>query len=197
MTDKWGPSINAARPTFAVDGTANIQLATDLQSLVILETQGSINCDVTFNNWGQSSNGVGYLYTDNPQFEPGKQFQVKLGNTSMFSGVISGISTIQTQHGASSICITSEFLLRSTGTRLRVPKSWEITYGQSLRDITIGHFLGKKSGQAIAGVNVSLHIGDTVNIKGVGARFNGNYSVSEVKHLFDMQLGLRTEFKFR
>ncbi len=39
-----------------------------------------------------------------------------------------------------------------------------------------------------------LHAGDTANLSGLGSIFSGDYYVTEVRHVFDLENGMRTEF---
>lgn len=49
-------------------------------------------------------------------------------------------------------------------------------------------------GRGVAETDGKLHVGVSVNIKNVGPLFSGKYYLTEVKQLFDLSLGLRTEF---
>jgi uncharacterized protein len=50
------------------------------------------------------------------------------------------------------------------------------------------------TGRGVAEANPKLRAGATVNLKGLGALFNGKYYLTEVRHLFDGKKGLRTVF---
>jgi Bacteriophage probable baseplate hub protein len=49
-------------------------------------------------------------------------------------------------------------------------------------------------GTGLTGGTPALRVGATVNLKGLGALFNGAYYVSRTRHMFDLVLGYRTEF---
>lgn len=194
MDEKWSSGLVAvSRPTFVVNGSSNAKLVSQLQYMSTLETQDLLRCEVTFSNW--ENGGTGYLYSDNSIFDLNRQLQIRVGNPAIFSGRITGITSRHPRDTAPSITITAEAPLRITGSKRRISKSWKIVYGQSLREITIDHIFSKISGQAAAEFNGFLRVGDSIIICGVGSRFDGNYAVSEVRHLFDLQSGLRTEFR--
>ncbi|HEX2912440.1 MAG TPA: hypothetical protein VH186_16650 [Chloroflexia bacterium] len=47
----------------------------------------------------------------------------------------------------------------------------------------------------IAETSVKLRVGNKVNLRGLGDMFNGKYYLTEVRHRFDGEYGLRTEFR--
>jgi uncharacterized protein len=49
-------------------------------------------------------------------------------------------------------------------------------------------------GRGLAEANASLRVGTTVKLSGLGPLFDGEYYVTEVRHVFDPVLGSRTEF---
>ena len=60
----------------------------------------------------------------------------------------------------------------------------------------------EKAGQFVTGAGIAeplpgLHVGRTVNIRGVGKLFEGIYVVTNVRHRFNTTDGLRTEFNVR
>lgn len=62
----------------------------------------------------------------------------------------------------------------------------EALYRQQARRFVRGHGLAETS--------ATLRVGRTVKLSGLGPLFNGEYYVTEVRHVFDPLLGLRTEF---
>ena len=50
-------------------------------------------------------------------------------------------------------------------------------------------------GRGVAETKPKLRAGTKLDLKGLGPLFSGKYYVVEVKHIFDMNKGLRTEFK--
>jgi phage protein D len=60
----------------------------------------------------------------------------------------------------------------------------------------------EKAEQFVTGIGIAeplpgLHVGRTVDIRGVGKLFEGTYAVTQVRHCFDTTEGLRTEFNVR
>ena len=50
-------------------------------------------------------------------------------------------------------------------------------------------------GYGVADTKPGLRVGSYVDLQGLGPLFNGKYYVSELKHLYDGEKGMRTEFK--
>lgn len=50
------------------------------------------------------------------------------------------------------------------------------------------------TGRGVAETTSALRVGATVDLQGLGTLFNGKYSVTEIRHLFDGTRGIRTEF---
>jgi phage protein D len=49
-------------------------------------------------------------------------------------------------------------------------------------------------GTGLTGGTAQLRVGTTVTLSGLGGLFNGDYTVTRVRHMFDLALGFRTEF---
>ena len=49
-------------------------------------------------------------------------------------------------------------------------------------------------GRGTAQTDAKLRVGARVELTGLGPMFSGKYHLAEVKHLFDAERGLRTEF---
>jgi hypothetical protein len=49
-------------------------------------------------------------------------------------------------------------------------------------------------GRGVADTDGKLRVGNAVDLQGLGPLFSGKYYLSEVRHLFDLARGLRTEF---
>jgi phage protein D len=50
-------------------------------------------------------------------------------------------------------------------------------------------------GRGVAQTKADLRVGAKLDLQGLGPLFNGKYYVVEVKHIFDLAKGLRSEFK--
>lgn len=190
MSDTWSSLLAASRPEIAVAGAASPAIQIVLQSLVIRErADGATSCEITLNNWSASG---GYLFADSAVFDLGHQLRVTLGNATLFSGAINrlGAGYRETGHTLTVVAETKPV----TRLRRRVAKSWSLTLGRSLREAALDLAGGAMAGAAVAEVNGSLHVGDAVTLQAVLPRFAGTYTVTEVRHLFDLQAGLRTGF---
>jgi len=53
------------------------------------------------------------------------------------------------------------------------------------------------TGRGIAQPGPGLRVGRTVRLEGVGPLFSGTYQITTIRHLFDGEAGLRTEFEVR
>jgi phage protein D len=51
------------------------------------------------------------------------------------------------------------------------------------------------TGRGVVDSQSALRVGSTLELEGLGPLFNGSYTLTEVKHLFDRQRGMRTEIK--
>jgi phage protein D len=51
------------------------------------------------------------------------------------------------------------------------------------------------TGEGVAKPLPDLHVGRIINIRGAGKLFEGTYTVTKVRHLYDAREGLRTEFE--
>ena len=63
----------------------------------------------------------------------------------------------------------------------------ESFFKMSARRFVVGH--------GVAETDAKLRVGAKVNLEGLGPLFTGKYYVAEVKHIFDLAKGLRTEFR--
>jgi phage protein D len=81
-----------ARPVFNVAGQDRSELALGLLELLVTEdADGLCRCEATFGNWGNSGNGVSFLYFDRQVLEFGKAFVVKFDDTTLFEGQVIGL----------------------------------------------------------------------------------------------------------
>lgn len=192
MSDNWSSMLAASRPEIAVAGTAFPAIQTALESLVIRErADGATSCEITLNNWNAS--GGGYLFADSAVFDLGRQLRVTLGNATLFSGAVVRLGTGYRATGGHTLTVVAE-TKPVPRLRRRVAKSWSLTLGRALREAALDLAGGTMGGDAVAEVNGSLHVGDAVSLQAVLPRFAGNYTVTDVRQLFDLQAGLRTGF---
>ncbi len=85
-------ALYAARPEVTVDGRVDEALGEALHALEITEDlRGMARCEVTFNNWGPTRDGVGFLFFDRRSLDFGKALAIKLGRDTLFEGRVSGL----------------------------------------------------------------------------------------------------------
>jgi Bacteriophage probable baseplate hub protein len=84
--------LKESRPTVVVDNEVNGPLGGGLLTLMIVEnTNGLYRCEAKFGNWGEKNSTTDFLYFDRSVLEFGKDFEIKLGNDSIFKGKIMGL----------------------------------------------------------------------------------------------------------
>jgi uncharacterized protein len=98
------------------------------------------------------------------------------------NGDISGVSILQSALGARKEALAHMVPLNSGEAQALAEAYFKMT----ARRFVVGHGLAETESQ--------LRVGAQVNIKNVGPLFSGNYYLTEVRHLFNLDLGLRTEF---
>jgi phage protein D len=84
--------LKESRPTVVVNNEVNGPLGGGLLTLMIVEnTNGLYRCEAKFGNWGEKNSTTDFLYFDRTVLEFGKDFEIKLGNDSIFKGKIMGL----------------------------------------------------------------------------------------------------------
>jgi Bacteriophage probable baseplate hub protein len=84
--------LKESRPTVVVDNEVNGPLGGGLLTLMIVEnTNGLYRCEARFGNWGEKNSTTDFLYFDRSVLDFGKDFEIKLGNDSIFKGKIMGL----------------------------------------------------------------------------------------------------------
>src|SRR5438128_801222 len=107
MTDT--SNFKVARPSIAVAGQDEPELAEGLLSLLIVESiSGLYRCEALFGNWGTINNKIGFLYFGRGLLDFGKPFQVKLGSDVIFDGRIMGLEAHFPEGRAPEIAILAE-----------------------------------------------------------------------------------------
>lgn len=93
--------LKTARPRLELNGEENEPLGEGLLRLLIVETtEGLYRCEATFGNWGPKDGKTGFLYFDRQELDFGKTLAVKLDDTVLFQGRITGLEA-QFGEGAS------------------------------------------------------------------------------------------------
>jgi hypothetical protein len=98
------------------------------------------------------------------------------------NGDDSGVSILQSSLGARKEALAHMTPLNSGEAQALAEAYFKMT----ARRFVVGH--------GLADAEAKLRVGTQVDIKNVGTLFSGKYYLSEVRHLFDMVHGLRTEF---
>jgi hypothetical protein len=89
-------ALYAAKPSFAIDGTARPALGQGCLELSTEETSaGLCHCEATFLNWGPRGGGTGYLYFDRQLLDFGKRIAIEAGGGvgagPIFDGRVTGL----------------------------------------------------------------------------------------------------------
>lgn len=85
-------ALSPARPGLVIDGRDDTALEGSLLELSVQETgDGLSRCTASFNNWGPTDAGTGFLHFDRSRFDFGKGFKVQLGDKTVFDGRISAL----------------------------------------------------------------------------------------------------------
>jgi len=109
MPEDMTNTLRAARPTILVGGQEKSELAAGLSNLLIVEdTTGLYRCEAKFSNWGTVDNKINFLYFDRQTLDFGKDFQVKLGDDSLFNGKIMGLEANYPDGQAPEISVLAE-----------------------------------------------------------------------------------------
>lgn len=81
----------AARPTLALDGQSDEDLAQGLLALRVVEdTDGLSSCEACFGNWGGTDSGAGFLYFDRQGLDFGRQLSVEIGEGESAGAIFEG-----------------------------------------------------------------------------------------------------------
>jgi phage protein D len=103
--------------------------------------------------------------------------------SSELNGDTSGVSILQSALGARKEALAHTVPLNSDEAQHEA----ESFFKMSARRFVVGH--------GVAETSSKLRVGAKVNLEGLGPLFTGKYYVAEVKHIFDLAKGLRTEFR--
>ena len=103
--------------------------------------------------------------------------------SSELNGDTSGVSILQSALGARKEALAHTVPLNQEEAQHEA----EAFFKMSARRFVVG--------RGVAETKPKLRAGTKLDLKGLGPLFSGKYYVVEVKHIFDMKKGLRTEFK--
>src|ERR1700682_1000260 len=109
MADDSTTGIQDSRPIIFVGGEENPGVHARLLGLLIAEhTSGLYRCEARFSNWGTINRTNNFLYFDRRTLDFGKDFQIKLGSDSLFSGKIMGLEASFPEGRAPEISVLAE-----------------------------------------------------------------------------------------
>lgn len=101
--------LKEARPAILVGNEVNGPLGGGLLNLLIVEnTNGIYRCEARFGNWGEKNSTTDFLYFDRRVLDFGKDFEVKLGQDSIFKGKIMGLEAIFPEGQSPEISVLAE-----------------------------------------------------------------------------------------
>ena len=142
MGDINNPALMQARPTLLFAGSEDVVMAGRLLELLIHESvSGMYRCEALFNNWGTADGGVGYLLFDRSILDFGKTFEVKLSDTTMFSGKITAIQADYPNGAPPQIRILAEDSLQNLRMTRRTRSFNDLSDAQAIQQIAQGHGL--------------------------------------------------------
>lgn len=102
-------ALQVSRPTVKVAGTESSTLSGGLLRLRIREdVHGLSNGELEFGNWGPSGDNADFLFFDKKLLDFGKQIDVVLAGTPIFSGKITGLEARYPQGNSPSIVVLAE-----------------------------------------------------------------------------------------
>ncbi|MBN9692736.1 MAG: phage late control D family protein [Verrucomicrobia bacterium] len=134
--------LQASRPSFEVEGTANAPLADGLLGLLIVETtEGLYRCEATFGNWGPRNGQTGFLYFDRRDLDFGFKFKVKLQDTVLFQGRITGLEARFGEGSAPELTVLAEDALQDFRMTRRTRTLEELTDADLVRRLASDHGL--------------------------------------------------------
>jgi phage protein D len=107
MSDQNG--LQAARPQVSVGGTESSTLTGGLLRMRCREdVDGLSNCELEFGNWGPAGQGPGFLFFDRGLLDFGKQIDLSVAGTKLFSGRISAIEARFPSGAAPTVVVLAE-----------------------------------------------------------------------------------------
>jgi phage protein D len=166
-----GSTLNAKSHTSRNGGTLEMTYGNQLRQFTVLADLAMQRTSVAVNGWDVSSKGaLQYEATDS-------------AINSELNGDTSGVSILQSAFGKRKEALVHTVPLNSQEAQFEAESFFRL----SARRFVVGH--------GVAETVASLRVGSYVNLKGLGALFNGKFYVSEAKHIFDSFKGLRTEFR--
>jgi phage protein D len=102
-------AIQPSRPVIAIAGEDSSTLTGGLLQMSTSEdVHGLANCELEFGNWGPNGSGPAFLFFDRELLDFGKQIDVTVAGTKLFSGRISAIEGRFPQGNTPSVAVLAE-----------------------------------------------------------------------------------------
>ncbi|MDT5267893.1 MAG: uncharacterized protein QOH49_79 [Acidobacteriota bacterium] len=165
-----GTTLNAKQRAARDGGTLQMVRGGKLRSFSVIADLAMQRTSVSVSGWDVSSK-------DELKFE---------ADDSVLGGELgsdtSGVSILQSALGARKESIVHTVPLSSQEAQVTA----EAYFKMSARRFVVG--------RGTAETSKELRVGSFVDLQGLGNLFNGKYHVTEVRHMFDLKRGLRTEF---
>jgi uncharacterized protein len=134
--------LKESRPTVVVDNQVNGPLGGGLLTLMIVEnTNGLYRCEAKFGNWGEKNSTTDFLYFDRTVLEFGKDFEIKLGNDSIFKGKIMGLEGNFPEGQSAEITVLAEDRFQDLRMTRRTRTFTDVSDADVIRQIATDHGL--------------------------------------------------------
>jgi phage protein D len=166
-----GNNLNAKAHNGRNGADLKMTYGNELREFTVLADLAMQRTSVAVNGWDVSSkSALTYEATDSVI-------------SSELNGDTSGVSILQSALGARKEALAHTVPLNQDEAQSEA----EAFFKMSARRFVVG--------RGSAQTKASLRAGTKLDLQGLGPLFNGKYYVVEVKHIFDLAKGLRTEFK--
>ncbi|HYV24495.1 MAG TPA: hypothetical protein VE969_04600 [Pyrinomonadaceae bacterium] len=166
-----GNNLNAKEHTGRNGADLQMTYGKELREFTVLADLAMQRTSVAVNGWDVSSkSALQYEATDSVI-------------SSELNGDTSGVSILQSALGARKEALAHTVPLNHDEAQHEA----ETFFKMSARRFVVG--------RGVAETKASLRVGTKLDLQGLGPLFNGKYYAVEVKHIFDLAKGLRTEFK--
>lgn len=102
-------ALQLSRPTITIGGSESSSLTGGLLSLRVSEdVHGLSHCEAEFGNWGPSGGSSDFLFFDRSELDFGKTLGIKIADSPIFSGRITGIEARFPEGSSPSISVLAE-----------------------------------------------------------------------------------------
>jgi hypothetical protein len=134
--------LKESRPTVVVDNQVNGPLGGGLLTLMIVEnTNGLYRCEAKFGNWGEKNSTTDFLYFDRSVLDFGKDFEIKLGDDSIFKGKIMGLEGNFPEGQSPEICVLAEDRFQDLRMTRRTRTFTDVSDADVIKQIATDHGL--------------------------------------------------------